>query len=56
LLETDCPYLGPVAGEDSEPSHVAGTHRYAAELWKCSEDEARTQLEANFEALFRARP
>ncbi len=56
LLETDCPYLGPIAGEDSEPSNVAGTHRYAAELWKCSEDEARAQLEENFERLFRVGP
>ena len=56
LLETDCPYLGPVPGEDNEPANVAGTHRYAAELWKCSEDEARSQLEDNFERLFRARP
>jgi TatD DNase family protein len=56
LLETDCPYLGPVPGEDSEPSHVTGTHVYAAELWKCSEAEAKAQLEANFEALFGVPP
>ncbi len=56
LLETDCPYLGPVPGEDSEPSHVAGTLAYAAELWRCSQDEARAQLEENFERLFRAAP
>lgn len=56
LLETDCPYLGPVQGEDSEPAHVAGTARYAAELWKCSEDEAAAQLSASFERLFGVAP
>jgi TatD DNase family protein len=52
LLETDCPYLGPVRGELNEPANVAGTAKYAAELWACSVEEAAAQLEANFEALF----
>ena len=52
LLETDCPYLGPVRGELNEPANVSVTVAYAAELWACSEAEAVTQLEANFEALF----
>ena len=56
LLETDCPYLGPMPGEDSEPACVAATARYAAELWKCSEDDARAQFEASFERLFRVTP
>jgi len=53
LLETDCPYLGPMPGQQSEPAFVADTARYAAALWKCSEDEARAQFEASFARLFR---
>ncbi len=56
LLETDCPYLGPMPGEDSEPACVAETARYASELWKCSVEEANAQLENSFERLFRVRP
>ena len=56
LLETDCPYLGPVPGEDSEPAFVAETAKYAAELWKCSVEEANAQFERSFEKLFRVRP
>lgn len=56
LLETDCPYLGPMPGEDSEPACVASTAAYAAELWKCSEEEARKQFENSFEKLFRVAP
>jgi TatD DNase family protein len=56
LLETDCPYLGPEPGVRSEPSHVAGTLAFAAELWKCGEHEALARFEANFEALFGVRP
>lgn len=56
LLETDCPYLGPEAGQKSEPAHVALTAAYAAQLWKCSEEQAHAQLEENFEALFGAKP
>jgi TatD DNase family protein len=56
LLETDCPYLGPMPGEDSEPACVAETAKYAAELWKCSIEEANAQFERSFEKLFRVRP
>lgn len=56
LLETDCPYLGPVPGLRSEPAHVRGTLAFAAELWTCSEERALEQLESNFEALFGVRP
>ena len=56
LLETDCPYMPAVVGEDSEPAHVAGTAQYAAELWNVSLAEAQAQLERNFEALFRVAP
>jgi len=56
LLETDCPYLGPEPGVASEPSHVAATTAYAAELWGVSPSEAQAQLEDNFEQLFGVRP
>lgn len=52
LLETDCPYLGPDREQLNEPANVAGTARYAAELWGCGLDVVREQLEANFAALF----
>jgi len=56
LLETDCPYLGPEKDGGSEPAHVRGTARYAAELWGVQEAEAEAQLAANFEALFGVAP
>lgn len=56
LLETDCPYLGPERGVDNEPANVTHTAAYAAELWGCSEDEVRAQLERNFEGLFGVAP
>lgn len=56
LLETDCPYLGPVPGERSEPCHVRGTWEYAAELWGSSLAEAERQFASNFERLFREAP
>lgn len=52
LLETDCPYLGPVPGERNEPSNVRGTLGYAAELWGESEEASLRALEENFERLF----
>lgn len=52
LLETDCPYLGPEPGVENEPANVAITAAYAAELWRCTVDEAQAQLAENFEALF----
>ena len=56
LLETDCPYLGPVRGELNEPANVAGTAAYAAEAWGWSEAQVTEQLSANFEALFGVAP
>ncbi|MFW6051706.1 MAG: TatD family hydrolase [Myxococcota bacterium] len=56
LLETDCPYLSPERGVDNEPANVQGTVQYAAELWGCSVDEVRAQLETNFQSLFDVRP
>lgn len=56
LLETDCPYLAPEPGAESEPAHVARTTEYAAELWGTTFDGARAQLEENFERLFGFRP
>lgn len=52
LLETDCPYLGPVRGEVNEPANVAGTVDYIAETWACSQAEVEQQLAENFERLF----
>lgn len=56
LLETDCPYLGPVPGERNEPANVGGTLAYAAEIWKVAPETARLQLEENFERLFGFQP
>lgn len=56
LLETDCPYLGPVAGETNEPATVSGTASYAADIWGVSKEEAVEQLENNFFELFGVRP
>jgi TatD DNase family protein len=56
LLETDCPYLGPVRGELNEPANVAVTAQFAAETWGCSADAVEDQLAANFEALFGVAP
>jgi TatD DNase family protein len=56
LLETDCPYLAPDTGGNSEPAHVAGTARYAAEVWKTDEASVQAQTAENFERLFGAPP
>ncbi len=56
LLETDCPYLGPVRGEDNEPANVAGTVQYAAELWKTTPEAVQAELEENFKRLFGVAP
>jgi TatD DNase family protein len=52
LLETDCPYLGPVRGELNEPANVAGTVDYVAEAWECSRAAVEEQMAENFETLF----
>ena len=56
LLETDCPYLGPVPGEDNEPANVAETFRYASELWGVNADETQRTLEGNFTRCFGVAP
>jgi TatD DNase family protein len=56
LLETDCPYLAPRSGERNEPSSVAETLAYAAELWNCPTTEALRQFEENYARLFREAP
>lgn len=56
LLETDCPYLAPVAGSGSEPADVANTAAYAAELWNTDPASVQAQVEENFERLFGAPP
>lgn len=52
LLETDCPYLSPVAGDRNEPANVAQTLVYASELWQVSEEAALEIFRENFERLF----
>lgn len=56
LLETDCPYLGPVPGEHSEPKDVRVTFEYMMEKWSEPEPSVQATLEANFERLFRQKP
>src|SRR5690606_4435817 len=56
LLETDCPYLSPDRSVDNEPSFVAATVEYAAEVWSLGVAEATAQLEANFQACFGCAP
>ncbi|MCC6877990.1 MAG: TatD family hydrolase [Sandaracinaceae bacterium] len=56
LFETDCPYLGPEPGVDSEPANVRGTVAFAAELWGCSEDEVARRASESFAALFGVEP
>jgi TatD DNase family protein len=56
LLETDCPYLGPIKDADNEPGNVRHTLAYAAELWNVTESAAEAQLGANFAALFGVAP
>jgi TatD DNase family protein len=52
LLETDCPYLAPGAGERNEPQNVAQTLSYASELWQVNEESALEIFRENFERLF----
>ena len=56
LTETDCPYLAPVKGERSEPSHVVGTVELFAELRGLSVDEAQAVVWKNFVSLFGVKP
>lgn len=56
LLETDCPYLSPEPGTQSEPAHVSQTAGYAAELWKCDASSVLAQLADNFTRLFGSPP
>jgi TatD DNase family protein len=56
LLETDCPYLAPTPGERNEPKNVSETVQLTAELWGVEEKVVLSQLEDNFERLFRFRP
>lgn len=56
LFETDCPYLGAVAGQDSEPADVAGTLAYAAELWGETPEAVLAQTSEGFARLFGQAP
>jgi TatD DNase family protein len=54
LVETDSPYLAPVPhrGKRNEPSFVADTTRFVAELRGISPDKLAVQTSANFNRLF----
>jgi TatD DNase family protein len=54
LIETDCPYLAPVPhrGRRNEPSFVADTARFIAELRGIAADELAARTAANFDRLF----
>lgn len=56
LLETDCPYLGPVKGELNEPANVVGTAAFAGELWGEPVEAVGRQLADNFAAVFGVAP
>jgi TatD DNase family protein len=56
LFETDCPYLGPIRDQDSEPADVVQTAAFAAELWKVSVAEVQKRITENFIGLFGVEP
>jgi TatD DNase family protein len=56
LLETDCPYLAPEPGARNEPENVAGTWRYAAEVWNEPPSQTLARLSENFERVFGSAP
>ncbi|MBN1656028.1 MAG: TatD family hydrolase [Deltaproteobacteria bacterium] len=56
LFETDCPYLSPERGRNSQPADVALTRAYTAELWSASETEVEERLAENFTRLFGVEP
>jgi TatD DNase family protein len=54
LVETDCPYLAPVPhrGHRNEPSYVAATARFLAELRGVTHEELGRTTSENFSRLF----
>lgn len=54
LVETDCPYLTPVPhrGKRNEPSRVADTARFLAEMYGEDPGKLAQQTTENFEAFF----
>ena len=57
LVETDSPYLAPIPhrGKRNEPSFVADTARFIANLRGMPTDEFSMRTSANFERLFAAK-
>lgn len=55
VLETDCPYLSPVPhrGQRNEPSFIAHTAQYLAQILSLSEDEIARMTSQNARRLFR---
>lgn len=52
LLETDCPYLAPTPGGQSEPAHTHDTAALAAKIWEMPIDKAHQIFADNFDRLF----
>ena len=54
LVETDCPYLAPIPhrGKRNEPSFVADTARFVADLRGMGPEEFAMRTSANFDRLF----
>ncbi|PJE79923.1 putative metal-dependent hydrolase YcfH [invertebrate metagenome] len=55
LIETDSPYLAPVPfrGKPNEPAYVVEVGRFIAELKGVTVDQLSTQVEMNFNRLFK---
>jgi TatD DNase family protein len=55
LVETDCPFLSPepVRGKRNEPSFVAHTARFLANLYGVEPEELAATTSRNFVDLFR---
>ena len=53
LTETDCPYMGPDAGERNEPANIPRGVAAIAKARNLPEEEARRAIAENFTRLFR---
>ena len=52
MTETDCPFMSPIRGGNSEPADVVQTIAHLAELRGWSVEEARATVWANFTRMF----
>jgi len=53
LTETDCPYMGPDAGERNEPANIPRGVAAIAKARGIAEEEAKEAIAENFRTLFR---